>query len=283
MALTCRQCGAAFDPAVEGEDTDVKPATCPQCGVSMHRRSTRQEAAAETASQLPTVLSMSEKRTGGNDYMANGVLVVTLLVMVLSGVYLFRHVKNISIDKPLDTLTEGAENLLLLARHKVEDLIQTVDPRKPRSPGAKRLVRMGYDHYVKNRFQQALESLNQAVEKDPKNPEAYYWRGRTLIKLRRYNLAVDNFQKAVTLRADYWQAHDNLGWLCMQKEDYAACLVHLDRSIASKPDNGWALYNRSRVHDRLGNREKAMADAKKGCAMKNKKACELLERYRNAS
>lgn len=276
----------AFDLTLEGKNEYGTPPTCSRCGAPLPPDSSRKrfrKIPSQPLNGMPSVLSMSEKDNGKKDYTAIGIVIAILLLIIFSGFYVLKNFQTTSINKSIDSITNGMDDLLYSARQQVENLFQMVDPRKPKSPSAKRLVRRGYDFYMKNRFQKAMDSLNQAIDKDPANPEAYYWRGRTLIKLDRHNLAVQNFQKAITHRSDYWQAHDNLGWIYMRQGDYDACLVHLNRSIAHKPDNGWAFYNRAYVHARLGNWEKAIADAKKACGLKNQKGCDLLDKYKRES
>ncbi len=286
MQSKCQKCGMAFDLTLEGENEYVTPPTCSRCGASLPSDSSRKrfrKIPSQPLNGMPSVLSMSEKDNGKKDYTAIGIVIAIFLIIIFSGFYVLKNFQTTSINKSIDSITNGMDDLLYSVRQQVESLFQMVDPRKPKSPSAKRLVRQGYDFYMKNRFKKAMDSLNQAIDKDPENPEAYYWRGRTLVKLDRHDLAVQNFQKAITHRSNYWQAHDNLGWLYMRRGDYDACLVHLNRSIVHKPDNGWAFYNRAYVHDRLGNREKAIADAKKACGLKNQKGCDLLDKYKRES
>jgi tetratricopeptide (TPR) repeat protein len=286
MQPKCQKCGMAFDLTLEGKNENVIAPACIRCGAPLLSDSSCKsirKIPSHPLKGMPSVLSMSEKDNGRKDYMAIGIVIAILLLILFSGFYVLKNFQTASINKSIDSITNGMDDLLYSARQQVENLFQMVDPRKPKSSSAKQLVRQGYDFYMKNHFQKAMDSLNQAIDKDSENPEAYYWRGRTLVKLGRRNLAVQNFQKAIIYRSDYWQAHDNLGWLYMRQGDFDACLVHLNRSIVHKPDNGWAFYNRAYVHDRLGNRGKAIADAKKACGLKNQKGCDLLDKYKRES
>ncbi len=56
-------------------------------------------------------------------------------------------------------------------------------------------------------------------------------------------------------------------------------LKYLDRSLALRPDNAWAYYNRGRVHFQLGREEKAFQDAEAACRLGFEDACTILRRY----
>ncbi len=286
MQSNCPKCGKAFNLILEGKNLKDAPPVCSRCGALLPLDSIRngmRKIPSPLRKEIYSVLSMSNKDNRKKDYMAIGIVISILLLIVFSGVYVFKNFQATSINKSIDSIKNGLDDLLFSAGQQVEDLFQRVDPRKPKYPGSKRLVRRGYDFYSKNRFQKAMDALNQAIKKDPTNPEAFYWRGRTLTKLGRQGPAIQSFKQAITLRSDYWQAHDNLGWLFMRRGDYNASLVHLNKSIIYKPNNGWAFYNRAYVHYQLGNRKKAIADAKKACGLKNQKGCALLDKYQKES
>jgi tetratricopeptide (TPR) repeat protein len=59
---------------------------------------------------------------------------------------------------------------------------------------------------------------------------------------------------------DSWLAHNNLGLLYQDEENYEAALEHLDRAIASKPRSVESYTARGMVHAKLGDNARAAAD-----------------------
>jgi tetratricopeptide (TPR) repeat protein len=57
-----------------------------------------------------------------------------------------------------------------------------------------------------------------------------------------------------------WLAHNNLGLIYLDEEDYEAALKHLDRAIESKPRSVESYTGRGLVHIRIGNASQAVAD-----------------------
>ena len=76
----------------------------------------------------------------------------------------------------------------------------------------------------------------------------------------------------------YREALDNLAWLYIQQEQYEQGLLYLNRSIDVKSDNGWAYYQRSRIHYQQGRIVETMRDAQKACQLGITEGCSLYER-----
>lgn len=59
------------------------------------------------------------------------------------------------------------------------------------------------------RFEEALEPLGCAVTLNPQSPLAWNARGYALMRLRRYQEAVADFDRALALKPDYENARRN--------------------------------------------------------------------------
>jgi len=118
---------------------------------------------------------------------------------------------------------------------------------------------------------------------DPRNAEAFYWRGRTLVSLGRLEQGVEDFKRAVQVKPDYAEAYDHLGWLASRRGDVDEGIAYLTKSIESKPENAWALYNRSRLLHSKGDLAGAMRDAEKACNLGYQDGCKAYETYKNSS
>ena len=82
--------------------------------------------------------------------------------------------------------------------------------------GSKQLLRY-------SQFDEAEETLTEAIKYDKGNFEAYYYRGCARINSRKYNEAIADLEKAVELKPDYADAYFNLGrtYYMMHEEDKA--------------------------------------------------------------
>jgi tetratricopeptide (TPR) repeat protein len=140
-------------------------------------------------------------------------------------------------------------------------------------------VREGYDHYKENRFKKARDELSQAIEIDPENAEAYFWRARTFIRMEQYDDAIGDLKAVVDLNPRSSPAYDNLGWLFMRRNKYDESLTYLNKSIELKPDNAWAHYMRSRIFFKKGDLRKALENAKTACKLDYKDACRDAKSY----
>jgi import receptor subunit TOM70 len=56
----------------------------------------------------------------------------------------------------------------------------------------------------------AESSLNKAFEEDPLNPEVYFYRGKVHWQSGNFNLAINDFQKALEINPHYNQARVSL-------------------------------------------------------------------------
>ncbi len=229
---------------------------------------------------LPTVLSMSKGTRREKDIPAVVFVVLLLVAGLWAGYTFFSHARMQVFSgwvRSLSQLKEGIpvprifESIVGKPRSKPVDI---------KTASARRLLRKGYDLYQEGRLKSALQILNAAIQKGPKNPEAHYWKGRTLLKMGRGDEALEAFKKALALRPGYWEALDNIGWIHMRRGEYAQSLSSLNRSIQLKPDNAWAYYNRAFLHAKTGNAEMALKDAEKACQFGNRKGCLMAQKYR---
>lgn len=74
-----------------------------------------------------------------------------------------------------------------------------------------------------SKFDEAEETLTQAIKYDKNNVEAYYYRGCAKMNAKKYQEAVSDFEKAIELKPDYADAYFNLGraYFLMHDEDRA--------------------------------------------------------------
>jgi tetratricopeptide (TPR) repeat protein len=138
----------------------------------------------------------------------------------------------------------------------------------------------GYRLHRQKSYPEALDELNKAIDVDPRNAEAYFWRGRTLVSLGKLDEGVEDFKAAVRLQPDYSEAYDHLGWLAAKQGQVDEGIVYLTKSIELKPQHAWAFYNRSRLFFSKGDLANAVKDAEKACSLGYQDGCKAYETYK---
>jgi len=289
MKFICPVCKTAGDIPEDDSDQPALQATCQKCGkdLSVERKtglaqplpSSRKTSGTQPEYDTSSVLSMSPRDKGKKDYTAIGIFSVVLIVLVAAGVYFTVNLERGVLNRPLETVSEMLKEVSQYGKIIFGEFTKTRQPKNQQAQLAKRHLRKGYDHYKENRFKKALEELSQAIEIDPENAEAYFWRARAFIRMGQYDEAIGDLRAVVDLNPRYSPAYDNLGWLFMRRNKYDQSLTHLDKSIELKPDNGWAHYMRSRIFFKKGDLQKALESAKTACKLGYKDACRDAKRY----
>ena len=93
-----------------------------------------------------------------------------------------------------------------------------------------------------------MASFDQAIKLKPKYLEALYNnRGIALWGLKRWQEALDSFQRTIELNPNHAEAHNNCGAVFLEINRHADALASLDKAIALKPDYIDAYLNRAKV------------------------------------
>ena len=263
---TCRKCGQAL--TIERDTGLVQPLS-----------GSRESSSMRPKYEASSVLSMRSADKGKKDYTAIGVFSVVLAILVAAGVYFTLSLERGALNKPLETISKMAGEVAEYGKIIFGEFTKKHQPKSQQARLAKKHVRKGYDHYKENRFKLAKEELSRAIEINPENAEAYFWRARTSIRMGQYSEAIGDLREVVDLNPSYSPAYDNLGWLFMRRNKYDESLTHLNKSIELKPDNGWAHYMRSRVFFKKGELQKAIESAKTACKLGYKDGCKDVKRY----
>ncbi|MBW2064688.1 MAG: tetratricopeptide repeat protein [Deltaproteobacteria bacterium] len=215
------------------------------------------------------------------DPWATGVIVAALVALILFGYLGLRSLKTGLPGVPDMTITELIKTIEKYPRRFMEEAFRGVRPYSKSVKEAKIYVRRGYVLHRKSRYQEALVEYGKAVKLDPKNHEAYFFRGLTLIKLREYEKATQDFKTVIQLRSDFAEAYDNLAWLHVRRGDWDTGILYLTKSLELKPRNGWAYYNRGRCYLEKEEIGKALEDLRRSCDLGYDDGCKLYKKYVN--
>jgi tetratricopeptide (TPR) repeat protein len=297
MKFICPVCKTAGD-IPDHEDNSGQPATqttCLKCGTGLsiehntgqvQKRSAGQDPQEDRAASRPrpeyavsSVFAMGLQDKGRKDYLAMGVFAAVLCALIAAGVYFSLNINRGAWNRPLQMISRLVDDVTHYGKTILDKFQKERQPRNRQDRQAQRHVRKGYDHYKENRLKEALEELSLAIETHPENPEAYFWRARTFIRLEQYDKAIADLKVVVNLNPRYSSAYDYLGWLFMRRNDYDESLSNLNKSIELKPDNGWVHYMRGRVFFNKGDFQKAVENAKTACKLGYKDGCRDAKRF----
>jgi tetratricopeptide (TPR) repeat protein len=292
MKFTCPVCGTPGD-IPDHVNHSGQPATqtpCLKCGTDLSVEPKTGQVQRVSAGQdlqedpkapgrqpkyaVSSVLSMRPQDKGKKDYLATVVFAAVLSALIAIGVYFSLNIKRDALNQPLQMLSNLVDDVTEYGKTILGKFLKDQQPRQ-----AKRQVRKGYEHYKENRLNEALQELSLAIEIQPKNSEAYFWRARTFIRLEQYDKAIADLKTVVNLNPRYSPAYDNLGWLFMRRNDYDESLSNLNKSIELKPDNGWAHYMRGRAFFNKGNFQKALENAETACKLGYEEGCHDAKRF----
>ena len=289
MKFVCPVCQTAGEIAEGDSDRPAVKTSCLKCGttLSIERETGRVQSPADgtqASGPRPTfetssVLSMSPRDGGKKDYTAIGIFAVVLALLIGAGVYFTLNIERDVLNQPLQKFSRLVEDVSRYGKTIIDQFQKVRQPKSRENRLVKKHVRKGYEHYKANRQKQALEEFGQAIEIDPQNAEAYFWRARAFIRLGQFDDAMTDLNAVVKLNPRYSPAYDNLGWLQMRRNQLDESLIHLNKSIELNPDNGWAHHMRSRIFFKKGDLQNALKNAKAACKLGYKDACRDAKSY----
>ena len=122
-----------------------------------------------------------------------------------------------------------------------------------------------------------LASLTSVVERNPNDPQAYNTRGSVYGQAGRYEQALADFDKAISLDAKYAQAYANRGLVHRQTRKLDLALADYNKALALDPAYAAALLGRGLVHRQRGQLILALNDFNKAIAIRPDNAVPLTE------
>jgi tetratricopeptide (TPR) repeat protein len=217
------------------------------------------------------------------DYPALCVFVGLVAALLVTGYFALKNADVDSGFSPGPYVQEWTKDIEEKVRGLLDEATKGLNIPGREKADTKAHLLKGYRLHRQKSYKEALDELNKALELDPRNAEAYYWRGRSLVNLGRLDQGMEDFKTAVKFKPDYAEAYDHLGWLASKRGQVEEAIAYLTKSIELKPENAWAFYNRSRLFFSKGDVPSAMRDAEKACSLGYQDGCNAYEIYKNSS
>ncbi|MBD2247729.1 tetratricopeptide repeat protein [Nostoc sp. FACHB-888] len=121
------------------------------------------------------------------------------------------------------------------------------------------LQRQGDQLFSSQKYEQAITCYDKVVKKQPKNADAWYWRGYALYFLNKHEEAIASFDQAIQIQPDYAKAWFRRGYslYCLQR--YAEAITAYEKALLTKSDDPEIWYYRGIVLKDLEKYEEALA------------------------
>ena len=128
-----------------------------------------------------------------------------------------------------------------------------------RKPSPQILLNHGLILEALKRYQEAIESFDQAIKLKARFAEAHNNRGAVLTTLGRDEEALESCRAALAIKPDYVEAHYNAGTALRALGRYEEALKCFDRALALNPDYFKGHNNRGAVLEALNRIDEALA------------------------
>ncbi len=121
-----------------------------------------------------------------------------------------------------------------------------------------------------SKFTLAINAFEKAILLDANFAEAYYRLGWTYDELEAYDKAIEKLSKAILLKTDYAFALQEMGYAYYKKSDYTKAVNYLNKSIAAKPDYSMAYKVLGDVNLQIKKDVEAISNYEKAYSFDNK-------------
>ena len=127
---------------------------------------------------------------------------------------------------------------------------------------------IGRAHATLKQYDVAIENFEKAITINPRYAEAYYFMAHTFNENGNSSQAVANFKKALEIKPTLFEASYNLGIVLYQEGDFKGAIYNYKQAIKIKPDLAEAHYNLGKAYRSTQNLTKAMQSYRKAIEIK---------------
>ena len=118
------------------------------------------------------------------------------------------------------------------------------------------------------RFEEAIDSYNQAIQIYPNDPDTHYNIGLAFYNLRQLDSAVNSYKKAIQINPNYVEAYNNLGVALKDLKQLEKSIQSCVKAIQLKPDYAEAYNNLGAAFQDLSRLDEAVKNYNKAIQLK---------------
>src|SRR5215204_2819253 len=130
-------------------------------------------------------------------------------------------------------------------------------------PSARAYDNRGSLYKDEKKYQEAIQSYNEALKINVADHEAYMLRGNVYFEMNNFDLAFSDYKNALSINPNYVTATDNLGALYGLRLQYDSALKYFNKALAINPNYTPSYKNRAIVNLELNRNEESIKDFKK--------------------
>ncbi|MDQ7824664.1 MAG: tetratricopeptide repeat protein [Candidatus Eremiobacteraeota bacterium] len=140
------------------------------------------------------------------------------------------------------------------------------------------MVKKGLSLLEIGRFREALESFSQAMQLDPRAPEAISGRGSALMKMGNYRKALQCFEEVLQATPHDVEVLKNKGTALLELGELREALENFKTIITLAPRDSYSLWKIGSIYGRIGNPGDAITFIDKALSLDGKMADALIEK-----
>ena len=139
-----------------------------------------------------------------------------------------------------------------------------INNQKANPDAKKAMLESGINYNANGQYKEAMAEFNKVIEMDPKNAEAYNYRGYCYILAGDFEKATADYTKAIDLDPFYADAYYNRAMVYdMHKSDHTNAICDFTKAIQLKPRFGEAYLGRGAAYAKDGKSDAAINDYNK--------------------
>lgn len=112
-------------------------------------------------------------------------------------------------------------------------------------------VERGIIYFDQKNWDKAIENFNKAIEQKGDYFDAYFNRGRTYHTMTKHDEALNDYEKAIEIDPNQPAAYANIGVCYREKGNYEKALQNLNKAIALYPNYEFAYLQRSETYTKM--------------------------------
>jgi tetratricopeptide (TPR) repeat protein len=134
------------------------------------------------------------------------------------------------------------------------------------------LLDQGTTFGKKGQYDRAIAYLNKALDINPKNADAYNFRGNAYASKGQYDKAISDYDKALELNPRHFIAYNNRGTAYFEKGQHDKAIADYNKALELNPEDAMAYSNRAAAYSKKGQHDKAISDCNKALELNSRDA-----------